>query len=228
MKKIIIAIDGFSSSGKSTLAKDLSRKLGYAYVDTGAMYRAVTLFFLQNNLDWNNPADVQKALAAMNIRFKPSESGNRTILNGKDVEDEIRQMYISQNVSEVAAISEIRRAMVRQQQEMGREGGIVMDGRDIGTVVFPNADLKLFVSASMERRTHRRLAELQAKGEEVNEEEVRKNLVHRDYIDSTREDSPLRQAEDAIVIDNTLLTREQQLQKALQLVEDCIQQPTNN
>ena len=218
MKKIIIAIDGFSSCGKSTLAKALAKTLHYAYVDTGAMYRAVTLFLLDNNVDINDRAEVLKALSEIEIHFERTPTGNHVFLNGKDVEREIRTMRIAEMVSPVATISAVRRAMVAQQQGMGKRKGIVMDGRDIGTVVFPEAELKIFLTADTEIRTQRRYDELKAKGEEVSFEEVKHNLSERDLIDSNRADSPLRQADDAILVDNSFLTPEQQLQKVLDLV----------
>jgi len=219
VKKIIIAIDGPSASGKSTLAKDLAAILGYAYVDSGAMYRAVTLFFLQNHIPFHHIEAIQHALEHIYIRFERDERGNRTFLNNKDVEDAIRQMEVSQNVSPVAAIPAVRVAMVRQQQGMGNEKGIVMDGRDIGTVVFPTAELKFFVIADLEARAQRRFAELSKKKEDVTFEKVLENLRDRDQIDSTRALSPLRQAEDAILIDNTNLGRDAQLEVAMQLVQ---------
>lgn len=221
MKKIIIAIDGFSSCGKSTLAKALAKKLHYAYVDTGAMYRAVTLFFLNNNVDINDRTEVLKALSEIEIHFERTPKGNHVFLNGQDVELEIRTMRVAEMVSPVATISSVRRAMVAQQQSMGKRKGIVMDGRDIGTVVFPKAELKVFLTAETDIRTQRRFDELKAKAQDVSFEEVKNNLSERDLIDSNRADSPLRQAEDAILIDNSFLTPEQQLQKVLDLVYHC-------
>lgn len=215
MKKIIIAIDGFSSCGKSTLAKALAKALNYGFVDSGAMYRAVTLYLIEHGISIQDTIAIQEALTKIQIRFHAGSTGNRTYLNGKDVEDKIRMMEVSDLVSPVAAIPVVRRAMVQQQQEMGAEKGIVMDGRDIGTVVFPSAELKIFVTADPKVRAQRRFLELQQKGQEVAFEEVRKNLAERDHIDSTRADSPLRQAEDALVLDNTELNQEQQLQIAL-------------
>jgi CMP/dCMP kinase len=220
VKKIIIAIDGHSSCGKSTLAKALANRIGFAYIDSGAMYRAVTLFLLQNQIDPSNLQAVSKALEQISIHFEATQMGNRTFLNGQDVEEEIRQMPVSEKVSEVSAVSAVRRAMVRQQQEMGRNKGIVMDGRDIGTVVFPQAELKIFLTAEMEERARRRHRELSAKGWNVTLDEVRRNLTERDYIDSNRADSPLRQATDAVVIDNTHLTEQEQLELALALYRD--------
>ncbi|MBX2873706.1 MAG: (d)CMP kinase [Saprospiraceae bacterium] len=223
MKKIIIAIDGFSSCGKSTLAKALAKALNYGFVDSGAMYRAVTLFLIENRISVQNIAAIEQALNEIQIRFQAGSTGNRTYLNGVDVEDKIRSMQVSELVSPVAAIPIVRRAMVRQQQEMGTEKGIVMDGRDIGTVVFPDAELKIFVTADPEVRAHRRFLELQQKGQEVALEEVRNNLSERDHIDSTRADSPLKQAEDALVLDNTDLNQEEQLQVALDWAQERIQ-----
>lgn len=217
MKKIIIAIDGYSSCGKSTLARDLASALGFAYVDSGAMYRAVTLYFLDHGIPLDDQEAIENALDRIRIEFKNLNGENHTFLNGADVEESIRDMRVSAVVSPVAAVPAVRRALVRQQQALGRSGGIVMDGRDIGTVVFPNADLKIFLIADEEERVRRRRLELLAKGFELSEEEVRRNLTERDHIDSTREDSPLRQAADAVVIDNTHLTRKDQLEEALRL-----------
>ncbi|WP_421948878.1 (d)CMP kinase [Phaeodactylibacter xiamenensis] len=218
MKKIIIAIDGYSSCGKSTLAKSLASHLGYTYIDSGAMYRAVTLFLLDHHINVEDQERVKAALQEINIRFAEN---NHTLLNGRDVEREIRQMSVSNYVSEVAAVPEVRRAMVSQQQQMGEERGIVMDGRDIGTVVFPKAELKIFLTADPEIRARRRYDELTHKGQEATLEEVKANLTHRDRIDSTREDSPLRQAADAVIIDNTLLNREEQLDRAIFLARQA-------
>lgn len=223
-KKIIIAVDGFSSTGKSTLAKELARELNYGYIDTGAMYRAVTLYFLRHNTDIENAAEVAAALEKITIAFKNIDGKNTTFLNGENVEEEIRRMQVSDFVSPVAAVSAVRRAMVKLQQAMGTEKGIVMDGRDIGTVVFPEAELKIFVTADPKVRAVRRYAELQAKGQQTEYEEVARNLAERDMIDSTRADSPLRQADDAVVLDNTYLTREEQLAKATEWArkaKDC-------
>lgn len=216
VKKIIIAIDGFSSCGKSTLAKGLALRLGYGFVDSGAMYRAVTLFLIQKEINLDNLDAVKQALTDIKIRFVASPTGNRTYLNDEDVEEEIRSMKVSSKVSLVAAIPIVRKAMVHQQQEMGKEKGIVMDGRDIGTVVFPQAELKLFVTADPEVRTQRRFLELQQMGQTIPIETVRQNLLERDSIDSNRLDSPLRQAEDALLLDNTNLTPDGQLALALE------------
>lgn len=219
MKKIVIAIDGYSSCGKSTLAKGLAAALGYAYIDSGAMYRAVTLYLIQHHIDPADEEAVAGALPYITIHFENIGLSNHTFLNGEDVEDAIRQMEVSENVSQVSIISAVRRAMVKQQKAMGRRKSIVMDGRDIGTVVFPEAELKIFLTADPEVRAQRRYKELVEKGVDVAMEAVRRNLAERDRIDSTRADSPLRQAEGAIVLDNTHLTHEAQLEKAIQLAE---------
>lgn len=208
---IIIAIDGFSACGKSTLAKALAKELNYTYIDTGAMYRAVTLYFLDNKVDWEKPGEVTSALEGIQISFQEAENGQHTFLNAKDVEEEIRGMRVSQSVSPVAAVSAVRRFLVEQQQAMGAAGSCVLDGRDIGTVVFPEAELKIFLTADPQERARRRMAELVAKGQNVGIQEIVDNLSERDRIDSTRADSPLRQAEGAVVIDNTALTPEEQL-----------------
>ncbi len=218
MKRIIIAIDGYSSCGKSTLAKALAKSLHYAYVDTGAMYRAVTLFFLDNNVDINDHAEIEDALKHIEIHFERTKTGNHTFLNGVDVEKEIRTMRIADMVSPVSTISEVRRFLVAQQKKMGARKGIVMDGRDIGTVVFPDAELKIFLTADTDIRTQRRYAELLAKGQTVDYHAVKRNLMERDMIDSNRADSPLRQAQDAVLIDNSNLTPEEVMEKVLDLV----------
>lgn len=211
MKKITIAIDGHSSCGKSTMAKDLARRIGYVYIDTGAMYRAVTLFAMRHNLIANGQVDAAKLQEEMDnihisLRLNPETQRPDTYLNGECVEREIRTMEVSRHVSLIAALPFVRSAMVEMQREMGKEKGVVMDGRDIGTVVFPHAELKIFVTASAEVRAQRRYDELIAKGEKCNYEEILENVKERDHIDSTRETSPLRQAEDAIVLDNTHMT----------------------
>lgn len=216
-KKIIIAIDGHSSSGKSTMAKDLAREIGYIYIDTGAMYRAVTLYCLRKGYiqgDKIQKEALKADLDKVDISFRYNAETGRpdTYLNGEKVEKEIRSMEVADKVSLVAALGFVRRAMVAKQQEMGKAKGIVMDGRDIGTVVFPNAELKVFVTASPEVRARRRLEELQAKGEQTTYEEVLANVKKRDYIDSTREESPLRQAPDALVLDNSNMTIPEQKQ----------------
>lgn len=218
-KNTIIAIDGYSSCGKSTLAKALAKKLGYVYVDSGAMYRAVTLHFIRHKIDLDNVGDVEQALSEIQIDMH-EEGGELFIyLNGEDVSKEIRQMYVSEKVSEVSALKEVRREMVTQQQALGRRRNLVMDGRDIGTHVFPHADLKLFMKADPLVRAQRRFLELQAKGEQTTMEEVIENLAHRDQIDTTRAESPLIQADDAILLDNTHLSESEQLDFALTEVE---------
>ena len=217
MKKITIAIDGYSSCGKSTMAKDLAREIGYIYIDSGAMYRAVTLFCLENHLFTEEGIDreaLEKRMSEINISFQLNPETQRpvTYLNGANVEERIRTMEVSSHVSPVAALGFVREAMVRLQQEMGKAKGIVMDGRDISTVVFPDAELKIFVTASAEIRAQRRYDELTAKGQEVSFEEILKNVKERDYIDQNRAVSPLRQAEDAILLDNSHLTIEEQKQ----------------
>ena len=216
MKKIIVAIDGHSSCGKSTMAKDLAREVGYIYVDTGAMYRAVTLFAMRNNLfdaEGNiNTERLEQLLPEVRISFKldPATSRPMACLNGEVVEQEIRSLEVSQHVSPIAALPFVRAKLVEQQQAMGKEKGIVMDGRDIGTVVFPEAELKIFVTASAEIRAQRRYKELQAKGMPADFDDILKNVEERDYIDSHRATSPLRQADDALVLDNSHLTIEEQ------------------
>lgn len=224
-KKIIIAIDGHSSCGKSTVAKELARALGYTYIDSGAMYRAVTLHALRKGLIKDGEPDVQGIIRELeNIRITFSwdaEKGrNTTFLNGENVEEEIRQLEVSQNVSPVSTIPEVRKEMVRQQRENGKDKGIVMDGRDIGTVVFPDAELKIFMTASPEIRAQRRYLELKEKGSEVDFNEILENVLNRDKIDSTRETSPLKKADDALVLDNSQLTREEQLNWALERVKE--------
>ena len=218
MKKITIAIDGFSSCGKSTMAKDLAKEIGYIYVDTGAMYRSVTLYALRNNLfnaDGTIREDELEAqMKNINISFQLNKETGRpmTYLNGENVENDIRTMEVSSHVSPIATLPFVRKALVEQQQRMGAEKGIVMDGRDIGTVVFPKAELKIFVTASAEVRAQRRYDELKAKGMEPDFEDILKNVQERDYIDSHRETSPLRKAEDALELDNSLLTIAEQKQ----------------
>lgn len=223
--KITIAVDGYAACGKSTLAKALAKALDYGYVDSGAMYRAVTLYFLDNNIDLEDKEAVAQALENIKIHFGMVEGMNQTFLNDKNVEQQIRSMRVSEMVSPVATISAVRRKMVALQQKLGAEGGIAMDGRDIGTVVFKDAELKLFLTASIEERTRRRLSEWASKGiTNISAEQVQENLLSRDHIDSTREDSPLRQAEDAIEIDNSLLTPEEQLDYAIQLAREAIKE----
>ncbi len=218
--KIIIAIDGYSSCGKSTLAKALAAQLEYVFIDTGAMYRAVALYFLRNNIDFDNEAQILKALAAIKLNFVYNATGLKSdmVLNGENVEAEIREMRVSEKVSEVAAIGAVRDFAVAQQQAMGEFKGIVMDGRDIGTVVFPKAELKIFVTADPAVRVERRFLELKNTNPAIRKEEIEVNLKHRDLMDTTRERSPLKQAEDAVVLDNTNMTREEQFNLALSWV----------
>lgn len=210
MKKIIVAIDGFSSTGKSTLARQLAKKLHYNYIDSGAMYRAITYYFLQNNISFDNEMMVSNALQNIELDFK----NNEIFLNSVCVANEIREMYVSAKVSEVSALSYVRNFAVAQQKKYGIEKGIVMDGRDIGTTVFPQAELKIFMTADPNERANRRFLELKSKNKNISLEEVKVNLAHRDHIDMNREISPLRQAADAKILDNTFLTMNQQLTKA--------------
>ena len=214
MKNIIIAIDGFSSSGKSTMAKALARKIGYRYIDSGAMYRAVTLWAIENGLIGSDGTADETAVAAglsdVKIDFAVTPDGQHTILDGRDVEKEIRTMGVSAHVSTIDAIAAVRRDLVARQQQFGREKGIVMDGRDIGTTVFPDAELKIFVNASAETRAMRRFEELKAKGEDTDYEDVLANVRHRDHIDMTRAESPLRRADDAVDLDNSHMTVQEQ------------------
>ena len=228
-QKIIIAIDGFSSCGKSTLAKAMAKNLEYVFIDTGAMYRAVALFFLRAGIDFDNTLDIAAALNKITLQFKynPATLQSDMYLNEENVEQEIREMRVSQKVSEVAAIALVRDFAVAQQQSMGVSKGIVMDGRDIGTVVFPKAELKIFVTASPEIRVQRRFLELSAKNPAITVEEIAENLQHRDLIDTTREHSPLKQADDALVLDNSNISREEQLTIALQWAQARISQANN-
>ena len=222
MKKITIAIDGFSSTGKSTLAKQIAAELGYVYVDTGAMYRAVTLFAMQNGYINAESFDKQSLINSLpfiklHFEFNPELGFGEMFLNETNVEADIRTIEVSGFVSKIAEVSEVRAKLVEQQQQMGKDKGIVMDGRDIGTVVFPDAELKIFMTASAQTRAQRRFDELLQKGQKVSFEAVLHNVQERDFIDSNREDSPLRKAENAIEIDNSELTREQQFQQVLAL-----------
>ena len=221
MNKKIITIDGWSACGKSTLAKQLAKQLGYVYIDSGAMYRAITLYFLRNQINLSQTSEVLAALNNINIdfRFNPDSLQSDIYLNGENIEPLIRDLSIAEKVSAVAAIGEVRTFAVAQQQKMGENKGIVMDGRDIGTTVFPNAEIKLFMTADSDVRVVRRLKELSVKNPLITLDEVKQNLENRDYLDSTREISPLRKADDAIVLDNTDLTMEEQLAIALQLVQ---------
>lgn len=227
MNTITIAIDGFSSTGKSTLAKQLAKHLGYVYVDTGAMYRAITLFAMQMGYISNDFFDKETLINSLpnielHFEFNPDLGFAEMYLNDVNVEKEIRTIEVSSFVSKIAEVSEVRSKLVEQQQEMGKGKGIVMDGRDIGTVVFPNAELKIFMTASPETRAQRRFDELQAKGDSVTYEEVLKNVQERDYIDTHRDDSPLVKADDAIEIDNSYLTREEQFTAVLELANEII------
>jgi len=224
MKEIVIAIDGNSGCGKSSTAKVLAQKLKYIYIDTGAMYRAVTLFFIKHNIDLKNDLDVEQALKQIDISFEYNiETGkNETFLNGKNVENEIRQMEVSNLVSPVSEISKVRRKLVDQQRRMGEGKGVVMDGRDIGTVVFPNAELKIFMTADLEVRAERRKLELAEKGSNVDLSDVIENLKNRDNIDSSRADSPLKKADDAQVVDTSTLTFDEQVDQILHLINQKI------
>lgn len=221
MKKIVIALDGHASCGKSTMAKDLAREIGYTYIDTGAMYRAVTLYCLREKLfdgDCLDTGRLERELPGLDIvlRFNPATGRPDTYLNGENVEQAIRTMEVSDRVSQVSALGFVRKALVAKQQELGKSKGVVMDGRDIGTVVFPDAELKVFVTASPEVRARRRQLELEAKGEQVSYEQVLENVQKRDRIDSTRREAPLRQAPDALVLDNSSLSVAEQKQWLLE------------
>lgn len=227
MTKITIAIDGFSSTGKSTVAKQLAKALGYVYVDSGAMYRAVALYAMQNGMISKDFFDVKKLIAhldnlTLSFKYNSALGFAEMYLNGKNVEQDIRTLEVSQWVSQVAEISEVRRILVLQQQKMGEEKGVVMDGRDIGTVVFPDAELKFFMTASAETRAKRRYKELLERNENVSYEAVLQNVESRDLIDSTREDSPLMKAKDAIEINNSNLSLEAQFEKLYTLAQDVI------
>jgi CMP/dCMP kinase len=219
---IVIAIDGYSSCGKSTLAKALAQKLHFIYVDSGAMYRAVTLYFLRHHVDLNNHEQITEALKNIHLNFHSRDYQTHITLNDEEVSDEIRQMPVSDSVSPVAALREVRHEMVKQQQRMGRSKNIVMDGRDIGTTVFPDATLKIFMTADPKVRAERRYKELHEKNPDITLEEVFENIAHRDYQDTTRTESPLVRASDAIILDNTNLTPEQQLQFALDKIDPLI------
>ncbi len=216
-KKIIIAIDGWSSCGKSTLARQMAKELDYIYIDSGAMYRAITLYFLRNNIDISDKKEVREALQSITLEFifNPKSKNSDIYLNGEDVEYLIRDLVVAEKVSDVAAIREVREFAVAQQQKMGKGKGIIMDGRDIGTVVFPKAELKIFMTADNAIRVERRFKELYAKNPNISIEEVKNNLEMRDYIDSHREVSPLKQAKDALILDNSQLTERKQLETAL-------------
>lgn len=220
--KIIVAIDGFSSCGKSTIAKQLAARLGYAYIDSGAMYRAITLYFLRNGVNYNNHDEVVAALADIHLSFVFNEASKTSdiYLNDEDVSLPIRDMLVADKVSQVAAIKDVRTFAVTQQKKLGRKKGIVMDGRDIGSVVFPSAELKIFMVADPAVRVMRRFKEMHATNPHISIDEVRHNLELRDYIDSTREESPLHQAKDAILLDNSSMSREEQLDKVINWVKE--------
>ena len=218
MKKIIIALDGYAATGKSSTAKQVASKLGFIYIDSGAMYRAVTFHFLKNNVDPTNAEEVTAALKNCEITFY----NGATHLNGKNVETKIRTMEVSKNVSTVSTISSVRTKLVQQQRKMGASGGVVMDGRDIGTVVFPQAELKIFMTANVDERTERRKIQLEQKGTPESEEDIREDIIRRDNIDSTREDSPLKRVDDAIEIDTSHLTLDQQINKIVALAKEII------
>lgn len=219
MKKIVIAIDGFSACGKSTTAKSVAAQLGYSYIDSGAMYRAVTLYFIENFINITDPKAIDKALEKITIEFhfNPKTNKNETYLNGLNVEEEIRKMYISEKVSEVSALPAVRHAMVAQQRKLGKKKGVVMDGRDIGTNVFPDAELKVFMTANMQVRAERRQRELLEKNQLIGLPDILDNLQKRDHMDSNRAENPLRQADDAHVIDTSYMTFEEQVEEILRL-----------
>ena len=233
MEKLVIAIDGYSSCGKSTVAKAIARKLNLPYIDSGAMYRAVTLYFLDNDIQIPDKTETNKNyskhLDKVDIRFElNSKNGNsEVVLNGKNVEGEIRKMRVSKSVSQVSTLPQVRTKLVELQMKMGNEQGLVMDGRDIGTVVYPNADLKFFMTASAEVRAKRRFEELLARGVEITMDEVQTNLNYRDYQDSHRDVSPLKQAKDAIVLDNSLMNKEQQIDFVMKYVDQLRKSTAN-
>ena len=220
---IVIAIDGYSSCGKSTLAKALAKKLHFVYIDSGAMYRAVTIYFIRHQVDMDNPQAVSEALKNIHLNFHSRDYETHITLNDEEVSAEIREMKVSEQVSAVSAIKSVRDEMVKQQQRMGQSKNIVMDGRDIGTTVFPKATLKFFMTADPKVRAERRYKEMVANGAQITLEEVFENLAHRDYSDTTRKESPLVRAEDAIILDNTDLTPEEQLAFALDKVKPFLQ-----
>ena len=222
---IVVAIDGYSSCGKSTLAKALAKKLHFIYIDTGAMYRAVTLYLQRNNIDITDAEKVEHALDDIHLNFHSRDYQSHITLNGEEVSDEIRQMTVSEQVSEVSAIKAVRREIVRQLQRMGESKNVVMDGRDIGTTVFPDAQVKIFMTADPKIRAERRFKELQAKDSHITLEEVFENLAHRDYQDTTRKESPLVRAKDAIILDNTNLTPTEQLNFVLNKIKPFILEP---
>lgn len=219
-KNLVVAIDGYSSCGKSTLAKALAKKLGFIYIDSGAMYRAVTLYFIRNHVDMTDTEAVKDALQHIELNFHSRDYQSHITLNGEEVSEEIRQMPVSENVSEVAANKYVRKDMVKQQQRMGKSKNIVMDGRDIGTTVFPDAQVKFFMTADPKIRAERRFKELQSKGDMATTmEDVFENIAHRDFLDTTRAESPLTRAEDAVILDNTEITEQEQLDFAIAQVK---------
>ncbi len=227
MSKITIAIDGYSSCGKSTLAKALAQKLNYNYIDTGAMYRAVTIYCLRHDIIKDSVVDLQKLLSSLkdisvSFVYNTVNKTSEVFLNGEHVEREIRTMQVANNVSAISSIKEVREKMVLLQREMGKNKGVIMDGRDIGSHVFPNAELKLFMTADNDVRTQRRLDELSSKGEHHTFDDVKRNLEKRDHDDTTRKENPLKQAEDAIILDNTDLSKEEQLNFVLKLIDDLL------
>lgn len=229
VKKVTIAIDGYSSCGKSTLAKEIAKELNYIYVDSGAMYRAVTLYLVQKGILKDKSYLKNVVLSALpnisiGFEYNSDKEHSETLLNGVNVEKDIRTIEISQQVSQISAIPEVRQKLVDIQQELGKSGGVVMDGRDIGTVVFPKAEVKLFMTADPDVRAERRYAELKAKGDSVSLDEVKENLLQRDHLDTTRAVSPLIQADDAVIIDNSHLNREEQLNQALEIIQEKINQ----
>ncbi|GAB3519011.1 (d)CMP kinase [Emticicia fontis] len=230
MQKITIAVDGYSSCGKSTTAKRVAKKLGYSYIDTGAMYRSVTLYFHQHLVTLTNDREVEKALENIHIEFRhnPNDGRNETFLNGLNVEDEIRKLYIANQVSEVSAIAAVRHAMVAQQRRMGKNKGVVMDGRDIGTVVFPDAELKIFMTADPIIRANRRQIELADRGDLVDLEEIIENIKKRDLIDTTRKESPLRKAEDAVEVDTSHMTLDGQVEIVCMLAQEVLSKKLKN
>jgi CMP/dCMP kinase len=229
MRRIIIAIDGYSACGKSTTAKEVAKALGYKYIDSGAMYRAVTLYFLDNHVALTNPKEVDKALSAIKINFRSNALGiSETYLNNLNVEHAIREMRIAERVSEVSAIATVRHAMVEQQRRLGKTGGIVMDGRDIGTVVFAQAELKLFLTADIQVRAYRRQQELLERDELVDLEDIIANLQKRDHLDSTRKESPLKQAADAIPLDTSHITIDEEVDEVVRLaLNKILQKPSS-
>ncbi|MAO32412.1 MAG: cytidylate kinase [Crocinitomicaceae bacterium] len=221
--KITIAVDGHSSCGKSTLAKDLARKLNYSYIDSGAMYRAVTLYALRKEISGVNAHHIKQHLDNINIHFETNEQGLSAVyLNNENVESEIRMKHVAESVSRIAEIKEVREKLVMEQRKLGKSGGIVMDGRDIGSVVFPNAELKFFITADIDVRTERRFSEMKEKGLSISKKEVESNLTQRDKIDSSRKESPLIKVKEAIEINNSNLSKEEQLELALKIVQETI------